>query len=869
MTPADFALVPIQLNEAQRFREEFLPLCRSIQAKNRCKAGIKSALSGYRGLGLSDSKSRYDFAASVKSWLDAIDWLNRSGPKKPLYPAIPLSNKEQASCRLLKLLSMLEAPDSALAVQNLSLSEIHGHQWLTVSDKMAGHHPVRIVDDEKIRNESLKHEEFVEYAIHDDFPDMIPKGEIWIAESVPEEERRYFIDAAMTEIHSLEQGYSSEVAYERGLNVQKAERAKNKGKFKKGKKPDKQDYGTIDDRGETVKVYLVKGKQIRDLFKADWSQGGHGYVYTFVPKDEIWLDQDLMHDELPFILLHEATERSLMKRHGLKYDKAHEIASDVEDHRRHEAPPTQWLAWQASQSRSGGIKAIWTGPGFRVPLYGAEAEAALRAQEQSGTPTEPEALKKHVQDVEPVDEATLTPEQKTSFSARKALDQVLKRQQGVESPALDDVQLDAIAKGLPTMSPIEIKNYRDKLQHETKDLFGPGTIRDMMIRSIIRSAKRHHIPTVYPPTEEGGRSVLPPPGTTQTTTGPGGAPAPAPQGGTPPPEPNTGIINPKPSGVPGIVSGAVPTVQKPLEHPAILQTAKNTGGQPADLGKRIRALYDRSGDVSIPMSEIESTMAPLRQIGKSQLLLVARDMELVGMERKSATQISQAIKQKVLDRRSGAQRSKMIQDRADQADKANAAVQPGEPNATPEGQEQSSVQVQRPEADRGGKEAEAGAGDSLQRSGEVQEEVGQYQPSPEEIGRMKALIREENERQGRRRAPPPPLPIEEDDEEDYYREASKLTSDVLNGLVKSARQQSNQPISPEVQGLVSEQLGDRIEEELRRRPLNRAALLRSLGSNESDFDSAVEKMKSSGKIEVFRAGLGNNRLFYRLLKPTS
>lgn len=44
--------------------------------------------------------------------------------------------------------------------------------------------------------------------------------------------------------------------------------------------------------------------------------------------------------------------------------------------------------WQQASSQSGKIKAVWSGPGERAPLYGAEAEAALRGQDRQPGPDE-------------------------------------------------------------------------------------------------------------------------------------------------------------------------------------------------------------------------------------------------------------------------------------------------------------------------------------------------------------------------------------------------------------------------------------------------------------------------------------------------
>jgi hypothetical protein len=68
-------------------------------------------------------------------------------------------------------------------------------------------------------------------------------------------------------------------------------------------------------------------------------EGGHGYVYPWVPRGEIWVERDLDEAEVPFILAHEYTELRLMRDAGMSYDRAHEASSRVEFDLR--KPPTR------------------------------------------------------------------------------------------------------------------------------------------------------------------------------------------------------------------------------------------------------------------------------------------------------------------------------------------------------------------------------------------------------------------------------------------------------------------------------------------------------------------------------------------------
>ncbi len=76
-------------------------------------------------------------------------------------------------------------------------------------------------------------------------------------------------------------------------------------------------------------VWLVAGREIRDHAYIDFTLGGHGYRYRFIPRGEIWIDDAVRPSERPAILHHEAVEVTHM-RAGLAYDAAHALASEAE-----------------------------------------------------------------------------------------------------------------------------------------------------------------------------------------------------------------------------------------------------------------------------------------------------------------------------------------------------------------------------------------------------------------------------------------------------------------------------------------------------------------------------------------------------------
>jgi hypothetical protein len=83
-----------------------------------------------------------------------------------------------------------------------------------------------------------------------------------------------------------------------------------------------------------LNIALVDGTYVRNHFDSDFSQGGNGFRYRFVPRREIWLDADINPTERPFIAFHECQEVERM-RMGYGYSRAHDQAKHLEDAFRH------------------------------------------------------------------------------------------------------------------------------------------------------------------------------------------------------------------------------------------------------------------------------------------------------------------------------------------------------------------------------------------------------------------------------------------------------------------------------------------------------------------------------------------------------
>lgn len=170
------------------------------------------------------------------------------------------------------------------------------------------------------------------YVIH-----KIPRNELWFDSGINKDDEKYFIDYILTEYQFMSKGYSYETAWKEGNKVQKREREKDKG-FKKIKKLDVKESYKIIQRihkklikkySNNLQVWIVNGKIVRDFFFIDFVDGGHDKVYSFVPQNEIWIDENVVNKERKFVLLHEAHERYLMSK-GLNYRKAHFDSSMIE-----------------------------------------------------------------------------------------------------------------------------------------------------------------------------------------------------------------------------------------------------------------------------------------------------------------------------------------------------------------------------------------------------------------------------------------------------------------------------------------------------------------------------------------------------------
>lgn len=189
------------------------------------------------------------------------------------------------------------------------------------------------VDGEYIRNNLNR--EFTNFGHHYRFP-FIPTLEFWIDKEYAPDELKYFIENLYTSWSLIRGGISYSEAMKRAETNEKRERLKDAFSERvRGGVCDivgvvpKEVYIKKLDEYKGADVWVVDGKIVRDIYFLNFTEGGHHFVYDFIPQKEVWLDNDLKPQERDFVLLHELHERYLMFT-GLTYESAHRSSSIIE-----------------------------------------------------------------------------------------------------------------------------------------------------------------------------------------------------------------------------------------------------------------------------------------------------------------------------------------------------------------------------------------------------------------------------------------------------------------------------------------------------------------------------------------------------------
>lgn len=191
---------------------------------------------------------------------------------------------------------------------------------------------VWVVDGQYVRGRI--DEEFTNFGQHFRFR-FIPMHEFWIDQEHGPGEEQFFIDHLLVEHRLMAQGLAYDKALAKADAVELKERRKAELVKQISKLSDRKTIENIHKQllkkySGAVKVWIVQGGLVRSLYFIDFTEGGHDLVYPhFIPKNEVWLDDDLSPGERKFVLLHELHERHLMGL-GWPYFKAHRSASRIE-----------------------------------------------------------------------------------------------------------------------------------------------------------------------------------------------------------------------------------------------------------------------------------------------------------------------------------------------------------------------------------------------------------------------------------------------------------------------------------------------------------------------------------------------------------
>lgn len=193
---------------------------------------------------------------------------------------------------------------------------------------------VWVVDGKYIRKNI--DEEFMNFGQHYQFK-FIPKKEFWIDKQYGDgDETRYFVENLLIQYRLMAKGIDYRRASDIGESKEMHERAKHEIIMKEMHTQEKREHlfdkvrkRQLKAYSKEIQVWVVIGRLVRDFFFINFTEGGHDLVYSFIPKKEIWIDDDISQKERKFVLLHELHERNLMAK-GMNYEEAHNDSSKVE-----------------------------------------------------------------------------------------------------------------------------------------------------------------------------------------------------------------------------------------------------------------------------------------------------------------------------------------------------------------------------------------------------------------------------------------------------------------------------------------------------------------------------------------------------------
>ncbi|HPL95299.1 MAG TPA: hypothetical protein PLF15_00760 [bacterium] len=156
---------------------------------------------------------------------------------------------------------------------------------------------------------------------------FIPTNEFWLDKTEVLGEEKFFINHLLLEHKLMAEGKKYDWAFNQADKMEHLERLQSLGIKKKLKnKHKKRELMKLIHQklwtkysDDQIKIWIVDGRLVRDFLLTYFTAGGHGFVYNFIPKNEIWIDNVLNEKEKKLTLIHELRERNLMAN-GWGYD---------------------------------------------------------------------------------------------------------------------------------------------------------------------------------------------------------------------------------------------------------------------------------------------------------------------------------------------------------------------------------------------------------------------------------------------------------------------------------------------------------------------------------------------------------------------
>jgi hypothetical protein len=183
---------------------------------------------------------------------------------------------------------------------------------------------------------------------HDLIAPYVPRGEIWIDREAPGAgaEWRFWALYQMAHRRGMARGATYLEALARAERIERAaRRVERVGTRRELRRLALRGRPRIVD-GQ--RVYLVRGRMVRDHAFVHFTQGGHPLRYRFIPAGEIWIDDAVAPAERAAVVHHELVELRLMRDEGLAYAPAHELASASERRLRRPGAPASGRAGGAA-----------------------------------------------------------------------------------------------------------------------------------------------------------------------------------------------------------------------------------------------------------------------------------------------------------------------------------------------------------------------------------------------------------------------------------------------------------------------------------------------------------------------------------------